>query len=120
MGEESVEVTDGRIESGSWVYLWVRPSDGEVLYVGATALPPTARVWLHINHDDPDVARVKADAPAALSGDIVVRCFRIDPTLDRSAVRDALKARLESRCMGLEDGAHQVAAAILDQIGGSK
>ena len=57
-----LRVAGGELESGGqWVYAWLAP-DG-VVYVGATALHPETRTWLHLHHDDPGVGRMRARFP---------------------------------------------------------
>ncbi|MEL6983789.1 MAG: hypothetical protein AAFO29_15295 [Actinomycetota bacterium] len=88
-----MQLTDGEFHPASWVYVWTRPG-GEVLYVGATGLPLAARVWLHANDERPEVGRVRAHRPDALTGDVIVRGFPVPPELDRGAVRQCLEAML--------------------------
>ena len=57
-----LRVREGELESGGqWVYAWLA-RDG-VVYVGATALHPETRTWLHLHHDDPEVGRMRARFP---------------------------------------------------------
>ena len=51
-----LRVRDGELtEAGNWVYAWIDQT-GLVVYVGATALDPHTRVWLHLNDADPEWA----------------------------------------------------------------
>ena len=54
-----LRVRAGELEPGpQWVYAWLA-HDG-VVYVGATALHPATRTWLHLHHDDPEIGRMRA------------------------------------------------------------
>ena len=54
-----LRVRAGELESGrQWVYAWLA-RDG-VVYVGATALHPETRTWLHLHHEDPEIGRMRA------------------------------------------------------------
>jgi hypothetical protein len=94
-----LHVRDGElVEEGSWVYVWLRPAgDRRVIYVGGTGLPPAARTWLHLHHEDPEIARIAFAYPAAggdLNEPLEVRAFRVPDGVPRRAVRDVLIARL--------------------------
>ncbi|MCP4305596.1 MAG: hypothetical protein GY788_12095, partial [bacterium] len=95
--EQTFEVRDGElVGSESWVYVWRRPAaTGEVVYVGATGLPPPARFWLHLHHDDPRLGRVRAEHPEALAGEVMVSAFRLHPSLEGRFVKGAEVALLE-------------------------
>ena len=57
----TLRVSGGELEPEPWVYAWVA-RDG-VVYVGATALHPATRTWLHLHDEDPDVGRMRARFP---------------------------------------------------------
>ncbi len=120
VGEQTFEIKDGDFaEAGSWVYVWLRPTAArDVIYVGATGLPPAARFWLHLHHDDPRFGRIRAHHPEALSGDVVVRVFRLDPSLDRKLVKQAVVALLDGEQPGggLSDGTLAAAGAIVERL----
>lgn len=118
--DQTFEIKDGEfVEAGSWVYVWLRPTVArDVVYVGATGLPPAARFWLHLHHDDPRFGRIRTDHPEALSGDVVVRGFRLDPSLDRKLVKHAVVALLDGEQPGggLSDETLAAAAAIVERL----
>ena len=59
-----LRVRGGELESGGqWVYAWLA-SDG-VVYVGATALHPETRTWLHLHDEDPKIGRMRARFPSS-------------------------------------------------------
>jgi hypothetical protein len=95
----ALQVRDGElVDSGSWVYVWLRPgSERRVIFVGATALPPAARMWLHLHHEDPDIGWIAARYPVA-GGDanetFDILAFPVPEGVARRAMRDALIARL--------------------------
>ena len=80
-------------DAGSWVYVW-RTTDGVIGHVGATGMPPKMRAWLHVNHDDPDIGRVRAQHPELLGARVEVLAFEIAAGIERQQVRDALRAIL--------------------------
>lgn len=91
--EQRLLVEDGQLVApGSWVYVWAKGND--VLYVGATGLPPAIRTWLHLHDDSPEVGRVRAEHPEALRGCVTVRAFELAEGLDRQRVRQCLLAEL--------------------------
>jgi hypothetical protein len=111
--ERTLAIRDGELAAeGSWVYAWQRPGSGEVLYVGATGLDPTVRCWLHLHDEDPQVGRVRSHRPEALTGAVTVRAFRLDPTVDRRAVKAAVRRLLETprKRSGIDDDATAAAA----------
>ncbi len=117
--EKTVRVRDGEIAGDiSWVYAWVRPVSGEVVYVGATALPPGARTWLHLHHDNPAFGRIRAEHPEALEGDITVRAFRLADGLDRQRVKQALLELLagDTTAADTHGPAHVAAEAIAARL----
>ena len=119
--EQRIEVSDGQLSNpGSWVYVWLRrgPST-EVVYVGATGLPPTVRTWLHLNHDEPAVGRVRSQHPEALAGDLTVHAFRLRSSIDRPAVKHAVLSLLDGDAGPYEsldhpvlDAAHEIIARL--------
>jgi hypothetical protein len=109
-----LSVHDGELAaSESWVYVWLRPGTREVLYVGSTGLPPVARTWLHLHHEDPDVGRVRAQHPGALSGEVAVYAWGIRADLDRHEVRDALRGLLGHRGTQATSAAAMTAAEVI-------
>lgn len=100
-------------EARSWVYVWLRLETREVLYVGSTGMPPAARTWLHLHHEDPDVGRMRAHHPEALSGDVTVYAYALRTDLDRHEVRDALRGLLQQKGGHPVGGAAMTAATII-------
>lgn len=80
-------------DDGSWVYVW-RTAEGEILHVGATGMPPRVRAWLHVNADDPDVGRLRAQHPQILDSPVDVLAFRLGSGPHRQQVKQALVAFL--------------------------
>ena len=110
--EDVFHVREGRlVGAASWVYAWVRAGDpAELLYVGATGFPPMERTRLHLEHEDPDIGRIRAHHPAALSGDVRVHAFLLRAGIERHEVKRALLARLGGAAT-TGDGAEGRAAA---------
>lgn len=91
----TLRVRDGQLEGEPWVYAWVGP-DG-VVYVGATALHPATRTWLHLHDDDPDVGRMRARYAELASEELDVLALRLPAGVDRQQVRHGAVARLAER-----------------------
>jgi hypothetical protein len=90
-----LRVRDGELEpTGQWVYAWLA-EDG-VVYVGATALHPETRTWLHLHHDDPDVGRLRARYAALADGELVVLALQLSAEADRQRVRHGAVRQLEA------------------------
>ena len=94
-----LRVRDGDLaEAGSWVYVWIRPgTERRIVFVGATGLPPAARVWLHLHDRDSEVGWMGHRYPAAggdLREPLDVVAFPVPESVARRAVRDALIKRL--------------------------
>ena len=87
-----LRLVDGRLPAESWVYAVVAGS-GSVLHVGSTFLPPVVRTWLHLEHEDPQVARLRG-LDAALLQDAVVVALPVPEGVDRQRVRDLARSRL--------------------------
>ena len=89
-----LRVKEGDLESGGqWVYAWLA-HDG-VVYVGATALHPETRTWLHLHHDDPDIARMHARFPALADEELEVLAVKLAEDVDRQRVRHGAVALLD-------------------------
>ena len=112
-----LQLTDGEFAPESWVYVWRRPS-GEVLYVGATGLPPAVRTWLHAHDPDPAIGRVGAEVPEALTGEVEVLGFRVPPEVDRQQVRRCVQAAVDgaARPADVGDQAWAVAERITAEL----
>ena len=91
-----LRVRGGELESGAqWVYAWLAP-DG-VVYVGATALHPETRTWLHLHHDDPEVGRMRARFAGLADEELDVLALELPGGVDRQQVRHGAVARLAER-----------------------
>jgi hypothetical protein len=100
-GEDHVvlRVRSGELaEQGSWIYAWLRlGGERPVVYVGATALDPATRAWLHLNHAEPEIGRVAAGYPDAAHDDLDVVAVRVPDGVDRPDAKRAAIALLEQR-----------------------
>jgi hypothetical protein len=54
-------------------------------------------MWLHLNHDDPSIGRVRAQRPDALIGDLRVLAFAVPPAVDRQELRDSVESILNDQ-----------------------
>ena len=91
-----LRVRDGELASaGRWVYAWVA-RDG-VVYVGATALDPETRTWLHLHHEDPQIGRMRARFDSLAEEELDVVALQLDGGVDRQRVRHGAVRLLESR-----------------------
>ena len=91
----TLRVNGGELEPEPWVYAWLAP-DG-VVYVGATALHPATRTWLHLHDDDPDIGRMRARYPGLAGEDLDVVALSLPDDLDRQRVRHGAVALLAER-----------------------
>jgi hypothetical protein len=81
-----LRVRAGELESElQWVYAWLA-RDG-VVYVGATALHPETRTWLHLHHEDPAIGRMRARFPGLEAEELDVVALQLDEGVDRQRVR---------------------------------
>jgi hypothetical protein len=125
----TLRVRGGELEPEPWVYAWVG-ADG-VVYVGATALHPATRTWLHLHDDDPNIGRMRARYPEVAKEDLDVVAVPLPPEVDRQRVRHGAVALLAER--GLLSARHvcdpplpaaptvqaeQLVAAVAEQLGG--
>lgn len=116
--EQRVHIHRGVFDDdGSWVYVW-RTSEGHLRYVGATGLPPLVRAWLHLNHDDPEVGRLRAQQPDIVETPVDVLAFRLADGRDRQQVKRALTALLaaEEPDASVAPGDIEAAVAIAARI----
>ena len=91
-----LRVRDGELESGGqWVYAWLA-HDG-VVYVGATALHPATRTWLHLHDDDPDIGRMRARLPELANEELDVVALELPEGVDRQRVRHGAVPLLAER-----------------------
>lgn len=92
----TLRVRRGELESaGQWVYAWIA-RDG-VVYVGATALHPETRTWLHLHDADPNVGRMRARFPGLEDEDFDVLAYELPAGVDRQQVRHRAVAQLAER-----------------------
>ena len=91
----TLRVRGGELEPEPWVYAWVG-ADG-VLYVGATALHPATRTWLHLHDENPDVGRIRARYPEVEAEELDVVAVPLPADVDRQRVRHAAVAVLAER-----------------------
>jgi hypothetical protein len=91
-----LRVRDGELEPGAqWVYAWLA-HDG-VVYVGATALHPETRTWLHLHHDDPRIGRMRASFEGLAAEELDVVAFELPADVDRQHVRHGAVTELAAR-----------------------
>jgi hypothetical protein len=91
-----LQVREGELESGGqWVYAWLA-RDG-VVYVGATALHPETRTWLHLHDDDPEVGRMRARFPGLADEELDVLAVELPEAIDRQRVRHGAVVLLAQR-----------------------
>ena len=91
-----LRVRAGELESGSqWVYAWLA-RDG-VVYVGATALHPETRTWLHLHHDDPEIGRMRSRFAELADEELDVIAVELPEGVDRQQVRHSAVTELAER-----------------------
>ena len=90
-----LEVRNGELPAEAWVYAWVA-RDG-VVYVGATALHPATRTWLHLNDERPEVGRMRARFPTVASESLDVVALPLPAGTDRQQVRHGAVTALGER-----------------------
>jgi hypothetical protein len=91
-----LRVRAGEVESaGTWVYAWLA-HDG-VVYVGATALHPETRTWLHLHHEDPNIGRMRARYASLAEDELDVVALQLGEDVDRQRVRHGAVRLLEAR-----------------------
>jgi len=96
-------VREGELaNAGNWVYAWVDQA-GLVVYVGATALDPHTRVWLHLHDPDPDIGRMAARFGRLAESELDILAMSVPDGVSRADVRDALGARLADEGLLADD-----------------
>ena len=91
-----LRVRAGELEPGpQWVYAWLA-HDG-VVYVGATALHPETRTWLHLHHDDPQIGRMRARFDQVAAEELDVVAVELADAVARQRVRPGAVALFEAR-----------------------
>jgi hypothetical protein len=91
----TLRVHAGELEPEPWVYAWLGPEG--VVYVGATALHPATRTWLHLHDDDPNVGRMRARYPELADEELEVVAAPLPADVDRQQVRHGAAALLAER-----------------------
>jgi hypothetical protein len=91
----TLRVRGGELEPEPWVYAWLGPEG--VVYVGATALHPATRTWLHLHDDDPNVGRMRARYRGIADEELDVVAVQLPPEADRQRVRHGAVALLAER-----------------------
>jgi hypothetical protein len=107
-----MRVRDGELDPGNWVYAWVET--GLVVYVGATALHPQTRAWLHLHDPDPDIGRLAARFERASTAELDVLAMSVPEAVSRADVRDALGARLADEGLLAENAITDHLQLVLD------
>ena len=90
-----LHVRGGELEGEPWVYAWV--AEHGVVYVGATALHPATRTWLHLHDEDPNIGRMRDRYPELVGEELDVIALRLSPDVDRQQVRHGAVALLAER-----------------------
>jgi hypothetical protein len=91
-----LSVKAGELESvGQWVYAWLA-RDG-VVYIGATALHPETRTWLHLHDDNPEVGRMLARFAHLAGEEFEVLAVELPEGVDRQRIRHGAVALLGER-----------------------
>ena len=91
----TLRVRGGELEPEPWVYAWVG-AEG-VVYVGATALHPATRTWLHLHDEDPNVGRMRARYPELAAEEFDVVAVPLPAEVDRQRVRHGAVALFAER-----------------------
>jgi hypothetical protein len=90
-----LRVRAGELEGEPWVYAWLAAHG--VVYVGATALHPATRTWLHLHDEDPNIGRMRERYSGLADEEIDVLAVRLPPEVDRQRVRHGAVALLAER-----------------------
>jgi hypothetical protein len=90
-----LRVRAGELEGEPWVYAWLAAHG--VVYVGATALHPATRTWLHLHDEDPNIGRMRERYSELADEEIDVLALRLPPEVDRQQVRHGAVALLAER-----------------------
>jgi hypothetical protein len=91
----TLHVRDGELEAEPWVYAWLAKHG--VVYVGATALHPATRTWLHLHDEDPNVGRMRERYSELAGEELDVLALRLPPEVDRQQVRHSAVALFTER-----------------------
>jgi len=91
----TLHVRGGELEAEPWVYAWLATHG--VVYVGATALHPATRTWLHLHDDDPNVGRMRERYSELTGEELDVLALQLPPDVDRQQVRHGAVSLLAER-----------------------
>ena len=91
----TLRVRGGELEGEPSVYAWV--AEHGVVYVGATALHPATRTWLHLHDEDPNIGRMRDRYPELAAEELDVIALRLSSDVDRQQVRHGALALLAER-----------------------
>jgi hypothetical protein len=91
----ALSVRGGQLEGEPWVYAWL--AEHGVVYLGATALHPATRTWLHLHDEDPSLGRMRARYPELAEEELDVLALQLPPEVDRQQVRHGAVALLAER-----------------------
>lgn len=90
-----ISVRGGRVRpSGSWLYVWLDSTTGDIVHVGGTGFDPELRAHLHLTGDNPQLGRVRATVPRSSERDFDVLAFELSARIDRPRAKEALTLRL--------------------------
>lgn len=92
-----IAVRSGRVRpSGSWLYVWLDATTGDIVHTGGTGFDPELRAYLHLTSDDPQLGRVRATVPRSGERDFDVLAFELPDGIAREPAKTALAARLSA------------------------
>lgn len=92
----ALRVKAGELETqGQWVYAWLA-RDG-VVYVGATALHPETRTWLHLHDEKPEIGRMHARFAELADEEFDVLAVELADDVDRQRIRHGAVTLLGER-----------------------
>ena len=90
-----LRVRAGELEGEPWVYAWL--AEHGVIYVGATALHPATRTWLHLHDEDPNIGRMRERYSEVAAEELDVLALRLPDEVDRQHVRHGAVALFAER-----------------------
>ena len=91
-----LSVRDGEVaDQGAWIYAWLL--EGKIVHLGATALHPATRTWLHLNDPNPDVGRIAARLPDLRDAAFEIVAYQLPSDVQRPEARQAAIAEAVAR-----------------------
>ncbi|NHI17081.1 hypothetical protein [Microbacterium excoecariae] len=106
-----ISVRRGHVQpTRSSLYVLIDVDTRAIAYIGGAGFDPELRAYLHVESEDPRLARVRATVPRYDERDFDVLAFELPAGADRSAAKQALIQRLA------ESGAHAGEAAAEDGL----